>query len=443
MKKINWKDYMPFVLFGAYIFVLHLKMDFNMADDLFFVDMGKEQGFRLGNWLVERYATWSSRTMIEGLMMVVLAVSVWLWRVLDTFLIVSIFVMISMLFFSKEHLRYKNTCLVLLGLTVTWELFGEAGWAATTLNYIWPLAFGLIALYSVKRCMTNRKLRGYEYVFYSLSALYAANSEQMCVILVLTFGAAICYMLVKKLPLNKYILIQLGICILTLFYIIMCPGNKMRVQEEVALWYPQFSTFGFAKKVELGITATLKTLFLQKNIWIILFLILLCTAIWLKYEDKRIKGIAMLPLLGVLLVDQLCEFRGDRKWPANIIGVEGMSRGEGPELLLNIATCGALVLLCALILICIYLLFGKDISTIVVGGIFLLGLMTKSMMGFSPTVWASGDRTKCFMIFALISGCAWIVEKWELDNRRLVDILCLILIIPAVGGVMSSILNLF
>ncbi|MDP4089336.1 MAG: hypothetical protein Q8930_08735 [Bacillota bacterium] len=69
------------------------------------------------------------------------------------------------------------------------------------------------------------------------------------------------------------------------------------------------------------------------------------------------------------------------------------------------------------ILISLYLIFENKRYSILAVFIILLGLGSRMVMGFSPTIWASNTRTFIFMYFAFIT-CAVILYKVILDSKE-------------------------
>lgn len=55
-------------------------------------------------------------------------------------------------------------------------------------------------------------------------------------------------------------------------------------------------------------------------------------------------------------------------------------------------------------------------------GIIIIGLGTRMIMGFSPTIWASSDRTYLFFWFALIVDTVLIADS----KRNLIDGICIL-----------------
>ena len=63
------------------------------------------------------------------------------------------------------------------------EHFGVAGWYATTLNYVWPLALGLYGLSYIIQIISNEKISIAQQISYVVASLYAINQEQnVCIV---------------------------------------------------------------------------------------------------------------------------------------------------------------------------------------------------------------------------------------------------------------------
>lgn len=306
------------------------------------------------------------------------------------------------------------------------------------MNYIWPLAFTMISIYPIKKIFSNRNFRLYEYFIYSICLLIGISSEQFCVVLLVIFGAGNCIWYIRNKKINNYLILQFSLCIIGLLYILVCPGNAQRTAAEIEHWFPAYANFGILKKAELGISYTLKTLFLQDNIWLLIFLILLCTAIWMKYDNWIYNMIAIIPAASVILLRHAHRGRGDGSLPFNLLNDMGVFRPDTLNSLKVFVIYTGLLFLCCVILIDIYILFGNTLETLLTCGTLLLGLMTRAMMGFSPTIWMSGGRTAICLMYALLCCSVLIVNSLDFQEKKLVDVLYVFVILVAIGGFIDN-----
>ena len=78
----------------------------------------------------------------------------------------------------------------------------------------------------------------------------------------------------------KYYLLQTALTLLCFVYILACPGNAIRSASETATWLPEFASYSLFKKIELGVTVTIKSIFVQENIGFLVMTFLLAALIW-------------------------------------------------------------------------------------------------------------------------------------------------------------------
>ena len=89
-KKKEMLYYLPFALLLLAELIIHWKIDLNVVggDDTVFLAYSQEEGFSLLPWLAERYMTWSSRTAIEAVLMLMVNLPAVVWRIADSFVVV-------------------------------------------------------------------------------------------------------------------------------------------------------------------------------------------------------------------------------------------------------------------------------------------------------------------------------------------------------------------
>lgn len=173
------------------------------------------------------------------------------WKVLNIASLMLLAVSISKLLVEKNIRKY-NWVIMALILVYPLEDMSTAGWAATTINYIWPLSLGLYSLIIVKKILKNENIKWYEYVLSTLALIYAINVEQMCAILLAIYVPVTLYLILKKRT-NIYMVIQSMICILSLIFILTCPGNAARDISETATWFSGVCIFIIYTKILNGI----------------------------------------------------------------------------------------------------------------------------------------------------------------------------------------------
>jgi hypothetical protein len=163
--------------------------------------------------------------------------------------------------------------------------------------------------------------------------------------------------------------------------------------------------------------------------------------VWKKYDGTFYRVVAAVPSLSVAVTFVLGMYRTEYT-PIGII-----FNMAGPYGILNsqtmhsfsyvIAMFGMLLVLCVL-LISVYMLLGRSLDSFKVIGIVAVGAATKAVIGFSPTVWASLDRTGVFLMFSLIAGSIYLLNKWDYKNKSASQIMLAGAILLGIfGGAMN------
>ena len=177
--KQNIKKTLPYVIFFALVLFLHMFMNFG-GDDIWFAKQLSKQP--LMDFLNYRYHNWSSRVVIETLLVLITRVNINIWRIIDTIIYtISAFCIIK--FSNKKNNKNIYLLGILLILMYTYEEMSSAGWGATTLNYAWCLCGGLLALLPLIKKSRNEKIHKFIYIIGMLGLLYATNQEQSCALL--------------------------------------------------------------------------------------------------------------------------------------------------------------------------------------------------------------------------------------------------------------------
>ena len=148
MKKVTeciknhiWVIYL--ILF-VFMVIRHASVKLGVADDVWFLEQSK---MGLINYTQMRIQTWTSRNIIELVMLVLLNINKWAWIILDSGMFVLVLHSLRRIICpTKENDWIITFFLMLVIMLFPFGTFGMAGWYATTLNYVWTLALGLYGL---------------------------------------------------------------------------------------------------------------------------------------------------------------------------------------------------------------------------------------------------------------------------------------------------------
>ncbi|HBC4434916.1 TPA: hypothetical protein KEP07_002604, partial [Enterococcus faecalis] len=215
------------------------------------------------------------------------------------------------------------------------------------------------------------------------------------------------------------------------------PGNTLRAAHEINKWFPKYKNFNFVNKLDLGISSFGKPFFLDTNI---LFLLLFFIVFFLSYkkcQNYYIRILTALPLFLNLIIffgntmgQSFTYVNGNKRsmiWDSNNLG--NIFTRFGTKLSIYhpgtwVATFIVLGLLLCLI-IGIYISFDDKKSAVFLVVLMMMGFCSRLIMGFSPTVWASGMRTYyiLFIVVAIIvlKGINEMKKNMSLQKKELLS----------------------
>jgi hypothetical protein len=420
MKKIlykiyNW-NYLPFVVLTFLIFIIHFRLSANTSDDVVFIQLIHEKGLK--QFLIDHYNYTNSRVIVHAFVVIFVSRNIWIWRILDSLVIFLLALSISKVFI-KKNIRQINWIIMLLFLTFPFNIFSSAGFVATTLNYIWPLAFCVFALIPIRKIYDNKKIWWFEYILYFTAAIYAVNVEQTMLILLVVYIIFTVYFIYKG-KYNFFLFLQILLCIAGLIVFLICPATKLRFASETGAWFPDYGMLTMTDKLSISFTSTVSYMITSMNLTISIALGTLCFYIYKKYNIILYTVISFIPFVtalyfgvfsnisGVLTPDITTllthKTYGTMFFPP--VTVENMDN-IASYLPVFISIC-----IIGMLFISLYLAFENTTEFIVSFLVLGAGFGTRFMMGFSPTVYASSARTFTILIFCLITVSALIFSKF-------------------------------
>ncbi|MEE3343271.1 MAG: DUF6056 family protein [Bacilli bacterium] len=414
-----------YLLLFVGVFILHIFFKFSRDDITYFSKILDKMS--LISYLDMRYRTWTSRIIIETILVVVTKY-IYLWRILDSFIILLLIYSINKLCFKEAD---KNNILLVLLITFLYPLIDltGAGFASCTTNYLWPLSFMLFSFIPYRKYYFKENIDKRMWPLYIMALIYASNQEQ-CVFLILAINMIFLVINIKNKNNWKYPLIGIIIAIVSIIFIITCPGNSLRNISEINTWYPDYVNANIMDKIYLAIVSSVSILISNGIVMCLFSLILFIGLVKTKTKIYNILfGLLLLVVMSILFVLRFVSIISNNKY---IIFDYTTKVGHVFKNSLNnyIILC-----LCLLLFICIfYLLYIvlKEKSIIPIF-IILLGCGTRLIMGFSPTIFASGRRTVIFLYFSLIIVIIYLLKnicnKLKILEKNILNIIILLCLI--------------
>jgi len=377
-QKIYYNKYFPFILLVLIMIPLHFFMNFS-ADDLWFQETGKTAP--LLSILKTRYSIWTSRIVVEAVLFSVVQVDVLLWRLLNVFFITLLVISISKLIDSNTS-RTENMLITLLFLIYPLTQMSSAGWAATTINYIWTVSAGLFALIPFLKIIRKQSMKFYEYPIYLLALIFAANQEQVCLLLI-SFGLIFyAYYIITNKHLNWYLLIWNTISILSLTVMLLSPGNANRSIIETQNWFPGFDQYSIAHKAYIGISNTLNYLFNSRNNLMLILTFLLFYIVFKYHKNVIYRVLTGIPLVFTIIA----------RIPYMASFFNQLNSHETANSLSDLLPAMIILVVLGIMMFSIYLIYKTSLKSIFLIILLCSGLMSGFILGASPTVYASVQR---------------------------------------------------
>lgn len=413
--KKTWHEYAPFICFFFVFLVYHLLIGPDVNDGVIFADYFQRYGLRgLPEYVRMRWQVWSGRLLIEPLFMVFSGISYWAFKVVDLLFWCLLCLSFTRCFASRgEDYGLSISWLsVLLILQYPLAPMNTAGWIATMINNIWSLTAGCYSILIMLRIRQGRHCSGWKLACALLACLFAASTEQMCIVML---SASLFCLLDALLQRNSWhvFVAFLFVSVLQLTVHAVSPGNTARFAVEIKTWFPEYAAFNLADRMYVGFVHVMNYYMGSLNPLAVIFFVSLGVAM-----TKRNSGLVMLFMAWLPLAIMLWQPVFARAYPEllKLFGaLHTVTFSTGHFNQLYFAVCILfLIVSVADILLCtenfrIGLLLLWIIAT---------GFATAEMMGFSPTVYASGDRTFIFSQFAFAAGTLLLVKQKNMADYK-------------------------
>lgn len=394
-------------IYGLVTLIFHFAfLEVGGGDDIYFMTCLENK--TLGEFLVKRWNKWSSRLVIETVVVLVLKQAVWVWKTIDVLVsILLAYLLFGILYHKKETSKAPLLC-GLLFILYDFREMSSAGYMTTTIFYWWVLAAGMLAFLPIYFDYRGEQGRTWLWILGIPCALFAANQEQMAIILACGCIYMLGLYLYEKRKAPIYLYGVLLIALFCLLLVVICPGNAVRKTSNIEFWFPSYADFHLVQKGLLGWYGVLRSLFEDVNWLFFGFSIVLMTAVWKKSRNRLERMIAAVPALSnVALLACVGISHFYDAGPVNKV-VHAFDfdqpivyyQGALPTKLRLLMLVYTLVCLC--VVVSLFILWGMTKKCSHRMAVLVIGTISKMSMGISPTVWASSERTSLFLWISLI-----------------------------------------
>ena len=315
-------------------------------------------------------------------------------------------------------------------------IFASAGPFATITNYLWPSAAFVYGI----TILTNKNSQTWWDILKVIAIFYASGHEQFGVFAIILFIAFFAKLIFKRARKKEYfdknfrenifriVAFILSIVGMSITFI----GNvnlRLHDSSEIKAFFPDFAKITIIKKIDMGFIDTMQHFFINPFFMIIIALILIIV-VSIKLRKFTAGTIASAQLL-LLTFPQTNEITS--KVNGTIAGwniknwSQQLSTNGVPETnFLQWKTLIPDVYFMAMILLFCVALWEVIISRkdrIVLFIILFAGFSSRMIMSFSPTIYASNDRTFYPSLLAIFFIILYLVRQQFFPKNAKIDLL--------------------
>lgn len=384
----QYKIYIVFFIIALFI---HMFLPLSWADDAVFMKKVAEVD-------ILSFLNGSARPFTDG-MTYILIKNQWLWRILNPLILT--FLSLSIIKTAPVMPDKKSIILVCASITFPTMIMVDAGFVATTVNYLWAVTFGILNLLPLVNSYYGRKNNTVILALLIPLLIYSTNMQQMCAVLLAVFLFSNVYFIFKK-TFKPYIFLQFVITLLGALYSLSLnfTGDNSRFVRESGRYFPDFDKLNIFEKTELGFSSTFYCMTMETRFafaGFIVFASFLAVMCFKKKKSILIKALSCVPVVYSLVFGVASLFT-----ESSIAGDLKHFRMTKAFYSFEPVVDIIFIIILVVLMFCIWNLLEDMGQKLFAESAFLLGLGSRMLMGFSPTVWASGYRTFCIMFISFI-----------------------------------------
>ena len=403
--------------FAFFLFFTHLIIK---TDDGHFLGIMTEEGFRLVDWLRERYLTVSGRTVSELLLMIFLKINPIFWKAFSTAAFIYIVWFLQKIctrFSGNLTQNQKNIfCCCVPFLVFIGALNSGAFWFAGSFTFLFPFTAFLLTVAPLTFDFFEIKYNKLLNVVTFPASLLACSQEQTAA-LTIAFLSVLFIAASFKKKLKFYHAPPMFFGFASAVWLFTSPGMRGRIAMEGSS-FPRFEEMGFFEKILCGFSNYFGYSFFMSIIVTGLFAVLIYFTVTRLYESKKAKGFAKFFISFFVLV--AAGVNGFYIAFNKTIPDKGFERifKNGSYDLVSIITLILCFALLALFAVMLLLVIKKDKKLgFTAAVLFAASVASAVVLGFSSSIYASGQRVFFFTDILTLFACAVLISAGK-DKRN-------------------------
>jgi hypothetical protein len=405
--------YYPFMIFGLIFFIAQCFIVLYPGDDTYFVD-AVSKSKSLVDFVAVRYKIWSGRLAPEFAIGLFSLMNLWIWRMVNT--IVATFFVYWMSRMVTQTRKRENgvgngvmnvfVCLSFFIVPVSVTTRGCSSFTASFF-YLWSALACFLCAYPFLSTLYGGKVTAKHFLVSFPAALFASYMQQTALFLIFFNFIALLYVYKRDHKFYLLLFVENAFIVANFIISISAPGNFVRYVAEKRNWYPTFDDLSLFQKLIQGISWTHLHLVRDAAVMMLLISVFLFVILVKKSNKLFVRIAAFIPSLyfigSIFPANKLVSATTSHEYTYDMEGMLGRiffnPMGHAAPLLISGAViAGVIILLIACItdkndrFLCVILL--------------LAGLASGYILGFSPTVFASGPRIFFLtdMLLIIVSG---------------------------------------
>lgn len=393
------------------------------GDDLFYKTAS--QKYSILEWIKIRYLEWSGRLIPDILSYYILDGKVWVWRILNPLIILLL--AFSVVRIIKEKVSIKDVLLVIFAFGYIHQGVLSSGffWITGSLNYLWPITFGLFAMIPLadKVFRDKKKLDRIPFIFFVLSGLLASISNEQVALCISCFSIiAHIYLFFHHKQQEPKIFIFTGIIIIGTLILLIAPGNQVRLESEITSWYPEFKELSFLNHLFVGIVWLYDKMFNEMRILVFTLAVITITGYMLDCKLRKLRLFKFFTFLFSIVLAVIL-LGNEFNLLFNFNNIKTINITSDFAYLWKVKNSLIIALIpylfwSAFSILLIILVVKKSENKYFILLCFLALIASIAVMFFSPTIYASGRRvlTVSSVLFSLII-VHFLINHKMLDNK--------------------------
>ncbi|MCI1306361.1 MAG: DUF6056 family protein [Lachnospiraceae bacterium] len=409
MKNETTKKILLFSTLYLFFFLLSCYM-VSRADDFVF-QAGIQRYGSIAGWAKWFSQNWGGRIIPQGILVLLLQLSPLIFHFIDALVWVLLLIYIKKIF-DVNGLFHERFFFVLLPLLIFIlipfsVLSGTVFWKCANVLYLWGSAALLIAIYPAAQFIHQRQVTRFDYIISLVCVIYVSSFEQAGILMCGVLFLFLLYAFFSHHPVKLQMILLFVLAIVCTCFFCTLPGNGARTHIEVLGQMPNYDMYSTLDKVLWGIWYVIHYIE-QEAMYIIM--LLAGTVVYLMRQNRKSNDPLLWGAYFMLLYFVVCTMN----WIGLSNGGTGYFLSDIFQLVqVDTAEFGfnRRIAVFSIIHFMAYIYLGSCILIVVPEEInitgfsfYFGGLATMWMMGFSPTIYASGARPR-FLCYLFLLCC--------------------------------------